>query len=407
MNKPKIAGAPGLVWRPREGAWVATWQARSDLVKAGWWPKTSFLWKGTEPNEIDRQYIVNSCMALQDQMLRWSKNIAPVAASYDGTLGSLIAHYQTDPDSSYHKKRYHVRKNHDAHLARVVRRHGTTPLSDIKGRLLLAWHKEWLGEDGKKVAIAHMFIGHLRTLFTFGRTLLEDPECIRLGQLCHDMRFTAPRPRTERMTADQAVAIRSMAHQHGRASIALAQAFQFDLMLRQKDVLGEWVPMDEPGTSEIIRADGMKWITGLRWSEIDENFVLRHITSKRQKPIEIDLRLAPMVMEELGAVDRAALPASGPVVLCEATGQPWSAVAYRMRWRAIADAAGIPGEIRSMDSRAGAITEATDAGISLEEIRHAATHSDISTTQRYSRGSNEKVANVQRLRTAHRNKPKT
>ena len=57
-----------------------------------------------------------------------------------------------------------------------------------------------------------------------------------------------------------------------------------------------------------------------------------------------------------------------------------------------------------MDSRAGAITEATDAGADLEHIRHAATHSDISMTQRYSRGDADKTAGVLRQRVAHRNK---
>jgi site-specific recombinase XerD len=57
-----------------------------------------------------------------------------------------------------------------------------------------------------------------------------------------------------------------------------------------------------------------------------------------------------------------------------------------------------------MDSRAGAISEATDAGADLEHVRHAATHSDIAMTQRYSRGSEDKIAGVQRLRAEHRSK---
>lgn len=60
-----------------------------------------------------------------------------------------------------------------------------------------------------------------------------------------------------------------------------------------------------------------------------------------------------------------------------------------------------------MDSRAGAISEATDAGAELEHVRHAATHSDIAMTQKYSRGSEEKIAEVQRLRVEQRNKTGT
>jgi hypothetical protein len=53
-------------------------------------------------------------------------------------------------------------------------------------------------------------------------------------------------------------------------------------------------------------------------------------------------------------------------------------------WRKVATAAGVPKTVYNMDSRAGAISEATDAGAELEHVRHAATHSDISMTQRYS-----------------------
>jgi len=78
----------------------------------------------------------------------------------------------------------------------------------------------------------------------------------------------------------------------GRPSIALAQAFQFELMLRQKDVIGEYVPIAEAGISD-LQVDGLKWLRGIRWEEISEDLVLRHITSKRQKLIEISLRMRP------------------------------------------------------------------------------------------------------------------
>jgi hypothetical protein len=37
----------------------------------------------------------------------------------------------------------------------------------------------------------------------------------------------------------------------GWHSIALAQAIQFDCALRQKDVIGEWVPESEPGEPKL------------------------------------------------------------------------------------------------------------------------------------------------------------
>jgi hypothetical protein len=89
-------------------------------------------------------------------------------------------------------------------------------------------------------------------------------------------------PRNEVLSAEQADAIRAHAHEIGWHSIALAQAFQFELLLRQKDVIGEWVPMSEPGVA-LETWKGQKWLRGLIWSEIDDNLVLRHVTSKRHR----------------------------------------------------------------------------------------------------------------------------
>jgi hypothetical protein len=106
-----------------------------------------------------------------------------------------------------------------------------------------------------------------------------------------------------------------------------------------------------------------------------------------------------MVLEELGSEWQA----KGPIVVT-ANGRPWEQVEFRRAWRKVARAAGIPDNVRNADSRAGGITEATQAGIPLEHIRHAAAHSDIAMTQRYARESAEKTAEVMRLRVAHRAK---
>jgi site-specific recombinase XerD len=126
------------------------------------------------------------------------------------------------------------------------------------------------------------------------------------------------------------------------------------------------------------------------------------------------LAAAEMVMEELALsvelpadqLTRSLFPASGPIVICDTSGIPWSANEYRRKWRIVANHAGVPKTVRNMDSRAGAITEATEAGADLEHVKHAATHSDISQTQRYSRGANEKIASVQKTRIEFRKKEK-
>jgi len=330
------------------------------------------------------------------------------------TLAGLIAAYQTDRVSTYHQLRYHTRKNQDALLRRLEKAHGHVALSAIKRRDLTEWHMDW--SAGGKFSMAHSFIALIRTMCGFGASMLENEECERISLVLHRMRFPHGPPRIERLTSDQANAIRDVARSHfGWYSVALVQALQFELMLRQKDCLGEWVPESEPGDTD-VQYHGEKWMRGLRWEEIDENLILRHKTSKRQKVLEIDLKLAPMVIEEFGMMaagfatedgfDRSVLPTRGPIVKNEINALPWSANEFRRKWRLIATKAGVPKEIRNMDSRAGGITEASEAGADLEHIKHAATHSDIAQTQRYSRGASGKIEGVQKSRIQYRNRAK-
>lgn len=405
---PRIEDAPGLVWRARKETWVATWQARSDIIKAGFAPQTARLWDGAEPTDAERLYIAGRCRQLQAEMLLFSRQGGFVVDHSVTTLRDLLNKYQTDPASRHNKKRYHVRINHDSMLKRISEKHGETMLAEIKARTVLLWHDDWT-HGGRKLAIGHSFIGHLRTMFGFGATMLENADCERLCAVMHHLRFANTQARTEVLTAEQATAIREKAREVGFFSIALGQAFQFDLMLRQKDVIGEWVPITEPGISDFVYKPKGKWLRGIRWEEISPNMILRHTTSKKDKPLEVDLGLAPMVQEELKHLTDfhgGRRPEKGPIVICETTAMPWVASEYRRKWRLLADLCGVPKAVRNMDSRAGAISEATEAGAELEHVRHAATHSDISMTQRYSRKSQEKIANVQRLRLEHRNKPK-
>jgi len=262
--------------------------------------------------------------------------------------------------------------------------------------------------------MGHALVGMFRTLVSFGAGMLEDKACTELSAVLHRMRFKVGRPRTEHLTADHAEALRARARKAGMRSIALAQALQFDLMLRQKDVIGEWTPVGEPIASDVVEA-GRKWIRSMRWEEVDSAFILRHITSKKLKPVDVPLLLAPMVVDELCRIarvtnvkklKRSRFPTKGPIVVCESTGRPWRPSEFRRNWRELARACDIPDYVKSMDSRAGGISEATDAGADLELVRHAATHSDISMTQRYSRNAVEKTAEVMRKRAQHRAKRK-
>lgn len=419
--KPKILNAPGHCLRKRRDGWAVVWQAHTKAVLRGYRPTSiRVAIVGNFPTDEECAFISDTCNAFQNDMHTWVAGGPPATGLFDGTIAGLIAAYLSDPQSPFKKKRYATKINYEAFLRRIKEDHGNVRIANIKARDLLEWHENWLKRG---VTMAHGLITVLRIILKFGGTILDDPACRHVRhEILADMNFEMGHHRESIITAEQATAVRARLHSEGHHSMALAQAIQFDHMLRQKDVIGEFVPHAEPGLSSVTTAN-KKWLRGITWEEIDADLHLKHITSKRGKPIDVDMKLAPMVAEELNrlypglimqnevtlayTVNRALAPASGPVIVCESTGLPWDANAYRKHWRAAATACGIPKTVRNMDSRAGAISEASDAGADMEKIRHAATHSDIATTQGYSRNSAEKTADVMRLRVAHRNKGET
>ena len=78
-------------------------------------------------------------------------------------------------------------------------------------------------------------------------------------------------------------------------------------------------------------------------------------------------------------------------------GLPIRERSYRKWFREIARAAGIPDEVWSMDSRAGAATEADAAGADLKSISDLLTHAEPRTTLRYIR-STKRVREVAKAR---------
>jgi hypothetical protein len=277
------------------------------------------------------------------------------------TIANLIAEYTTDQDSTYQALRYKVRVNNRRYLSRIARERGTILVSDIKRRTLMHWYRQW--SRGGKLATGQAFVGQLRSLFRYGSLYLENTDCHRLSLILDGLKLEVSKPRTIRMTSAQAEGIREAAREYfGLDSIALAQAFRFELLLRQKDVIGEWIPKPEARDAKAFVTDDHAWTAGLRWEEIDANLILRHTASSRERHIEVDLRRAPMVLQELSflaevqsqALERTHLPNSGPVILCELTGLPWFGFRFRRKWRTIADHAGVPRDIKNMDSRAGA-----------------------------------------------------
>lgn len=318
------------------------------------------------------------------------------------TLGQLIEEYKTDRVSRYRKLRYNTRVNHDHLMRRMAERYGHLLLSDIKARTLEEMHLHW-SHDGKTMATGKSFMSKLRSICGYGAGMLDDGECARICQAIGQRRDDAFGERKSAfMTAEQANAVCEKAREIGYFSLALAQAFQFDTLLRQRDVIGEWIPLSEPGESNVISRDGeWKWTRGITWEEIDGDLVLNHVTSKKQKRLILPLAEAPMVVRELKYWPDW-LPRTGPVIIHEADAQPWKAVKFRQVWRKIADICGVPSEVKNMHSRSGGISEGIKAGVPIEFMRHAAKHSHVQMTAHYDRDEHEIAAEALRRRAGSR-----
>ncbi len=304
------------------------------------------------------------------------------SSGFDGRVKSLADLYFAD--QSFLGNRYKTRKTYGALVKYIIDDCGDENIAHWKMQDVQRQYDSWVKKRSKSMARA--LIVMLRTLIYFGATVLHDSECERLSVILHRMRFPIIKSRTERLSVVQANTIRAEAHKMDRASIALAQAFQFDCKLRQVDVIGEWVPESEPQQSYVKDA-GSKWLRGLRWEEIDDNLILTHMTSKSQAETAIDLKKqAPMVIEELrlkfGTLARDKMPATGPIIVNETTDWPWQTFEFRRYWRKAADKAGVPRSVRNADSSSGATREdakaraaaAGEKDIDLLEVKSATSH---------------------------------
>lgn len=274
---------------------------------------------------------------------------------FDGTFGSLIDVYRAHEKSPYHNLKHKVRTSYDQMLNRIRK--------DAGNERIFTWSAESVQKiydsnwaAGGKVAMGHALVGKLRLLTSFGSVTLNDDACTRLSTILGNMRFPLSEKRTEYLTYDHARAIRATANTaFNWHSIALAQAFKFELSkLRPVDVIGEWVPLSEPGTSDITRGEE-KWVGGLRWSDIDENLILRRtVTSGRKnqhKVVEFDLKHHAMIMEEINRVPP--WNRKGAIIICEYSNLPWSGPEFRRKWRLVADKAGIPDSLTFSDGGRG------------------------------------------------------
>jgi hypothetical protein len=400
--------APGLKTRKRaNGVFAYYWVAANCSRRTDNYPSKTVRLKNQSPDGAEER--ASQCQHLHMELQLWLEGKTPEQEfgriDFDGSVASLIRFYRDHPQSPYRKLKYNTQKIYDQHLNILRDVVGKRRLSTLGGVDFLAWYDKFaLDDHGESTLIstAHKLMNMFRITVSWG-VVLELPHAPRVRDILSEMRFAKPEARKTFLSYDQALAVIEKAHEQGMPSIALAQALQFELTMRQKDVIGEYFPKGSPVESTIFN-NGKRWANGLMWSHLGADGVLRKETTKTGAEAVFELARYPLIVQEIA---RWRGPKEGPMIVDERSGLPYLNQRFSKRWRDIATLAGVPKGVYNMDSRAGGVTEATDAGAPLEMVRHHATHRDARTTARYSRQTLAKTQAVADFRTASRNKAKT
>ncbi len=408
--------APGLKRRPnKDGTVRHYWVASAVSKNAKDYPQKTVPVFGSD------EEIAHRCRVLSSELKLWLSNRGLGAKPlYDGSLKSLIKVYRETEESPYHSIKHNTREMYDESLDLLVETVGTRQLSRLSGLDFQRWYnklKEPAAHTEKEIALAkkagtklepkpervrraYKAMQMLRIVVKFG-IVANVTECARLAVVLEQMRFHVPPARTERITFQQVEAICAKAIEQGRLSIALAQALQFELTLRQVDVIGLWEPLQDRDEGQGIVSGRRRWTGGLAWSHIDANGILSKVTTKTGQVAEHDTTAYPFLRSILDHIPQE--KRIGPMIVDESTGLPYrDRQRFARVWRAIANECGVPRDVWNRDSRAGGVTEGSDAGANIEHLRHHANHANIATTARYNRNTIEKTRTVAELRVAHR-----
>jgi hypothetical protein len=313
------AQTPGLRWRVTRAGRTPIWRAAKAAVKAGYPVKSANL----APFAADERMLRKRCQRLQAEMIEWMSGRRERPMNFDGTFASLISIYQCDAESPYHKLKPSSRHPYDVYIRMLTLEIGARRIDACDGRDALGWFKAWsdptLAGGRPRIAAARMAMIVLKTALSWGKAC-RLRGCAEFKATIEDLRFQAPAPRQEAPSAGDIVRVREQAHRLGHAPAALAYALQFEGTLRQWDVIGEWIPLDDPRPSALI--DGRrKWI-GPTWLLVDEQLVLPVTPTKTEESsrarVVVDPPTCPMVMEELGKAPPS--PQGAPLIVNPRTG---------------------------------------------------------------------------------------
>ena len=395
------SNTPGLVRRSRKGAAALYWDA-SSLSKrdAARYPDRLIR---LPPGATDAE-IEDLCQVYSARFDAWRERGDKPRFLYDGTLRSLCDAFENHPQSPMREvKRSTAQFYADSLkvLRATVASRAVRAIAPIEAK---GWYARWraparkLMPDGstvegpERVKRAHDAVSMLRAILHFGQAL-GYRECGELADGLSRIRFERSGRRLGAMTAGHCKAFiaASLARGDDRGLyMAIGVACQFETLLRQIDVIGEWSVQD----------GRERWSGAFTWENLPGG-ILRLRTSKTGAWIAHDLTQLDLLWPLLQRVPQS--QRVGAVVKGEG-GLPIRVRSYRKWFAQIRAKAGLPIDLWSMDARAGGVTEAFEGAADETDVSRAATHSDVVITRRYDRETGESVARVVEARKRSRTK---
>jgi hypothetical protein len=341
----------------------------------------------------------------------------PLRTRDDGTMRAGCRIYQEHPLSPFNRVKHNTRRTYLKDLRLIEATVGQRLRRNVTILDVQRWYEEWRkpADAGGRERIdrAHDAVAMVRTVVYF-LAALRFPECKQLASELERVKFEKGGAREQELTYQHATAFIKTAMQFerdgvmppGRAlNIAIGTIAQFELLLRQMDIIGEWAAAAAtrklPAGIATLELDGETWAGFFTWEHIAGwRWRMKTSKSKYRSAAEFDLANYTLLLPLLEAVP---LEQRSGAVVKGAKGLPVRRDMYGRWFRQIARAAGIPDAIWNMDARAGGATEADEAGAALEAIQGALTHTKESTTLRYlRRGRSKQIGLVAEARTVKR-----